>query len=255
MTGLAHRVPEPVEDGMLVVAGIDRLAEADVSTGWADRVAPRALDARVLLQTQVWVDIRAVIHQVSSMDGTYRANVVEMLLDQEKDLMAAAVADLAVASLVGLLPASQAKAKMVALQALGNGWIERTPLVRRLRETDTLAVAGSPEERGGGDLIFAELPTSAGGLWRVTTETSIYLLDLDRPEVLRIGGAARGHHVAADGCVVLAFEFDSDGQWLPLLRIEQCRVGAALVAIQVLRGAESRIRSTPIRRIERAVPP
>lgn len=73
------------------------------------------------------------------------------------------------------------------------------------------------------------LDASAHGVWQVTTEVSIYLIDLDRRIAMRIPGAGGDPHVAPDGAFVIVNQVRGDREWMPIDQVVACRVGDPLV--------------------------
>lgn len=249
--------PAPIEPGLLVIAGVESLADADPSTGWPDQAKPRMFDKRALLQTQLWIDIRAVAHRVDDMSHDHRANVIEMLLDQAPTLMIETTIWLRMAARDGLADAATAETNHEALAALGDDWMERTPLVQRMRElneTRPLEQAAVLVRLDAPDAV-TELSDSTSGRWKVTTEASAYLIDLDSRLLFRIPEGGDGSHVRDDGRLVLAFLFPTDGQWLDLVDLAECTVGAMMRGHVVVNGKSEPLRTTIVTRIEKLEPP
>jgi hypothetical protein len=73
------------------------------------------------------------------------------------------------------------------------------------------------------------LDDSDTGVWEVTTETSTYLVDLENGRMIRYPGAA-DTHIADDGVTVGVNDLIDDTDWVPLILLAQCQVGASLIA-------------------------
>jgi hypothetical protein len=76
-----------------------------------------------------------------------------------------------------------------------------------------------------------KIDDSDPGTWQITTETSIYVLDLDRGRVIRHPGAAADAHRADDGAFVFVAHLPNDAHWVPLILLFQCEIGAPLVLL------------------------
>lgn len=72
------------------------------------------------------------------------------------------------------------------------------------------------------------------GRWQVTTETSVYLLDLDDGHVTRVPDAGAGAIEGASPVVVASLRRDYER--LPLIAIAQCEVGAPFRMLLDIRG-------------------
>jgi hypothetical protein len=72
------------------------------------------------------------------------------------------------------------------------------------------------------------------GRWQVTTETSVYLFDVDDRHVTRVPDAGAGAIQGASRVVVAYLRRDYER--LPLIAIAQCKVGAPLRMVLDLRG-------------------
>lgn len=252
-----------IEPGLLVVGGARSLADADPAAGWLDDVDPGTMQSLVILQTKVWVDVDGRARRLEDLASEERAALIRHLSGDERVWTLAAGAKVLSNLKMRLISPVEARAMMDALAALGDGWMDRTPLVRRLRELNAGPARPRPvdPEREGPDLrSFAPSPTQEllgheSGLWRITTEVSIYLLDLDRREILRMGAATSDTHVADDGEIVWARRFDTDHQSHTLERLERCRIGEPMSGIQIIDRQLQPFRSTFVTRIERIEPP
>jgi hypothetical protein len=74
------------------------------------------------------------------------------------------------------------------------------------------------------------LDDSDTGGWEVFTETSTYLVDLEKGRMIRYPGAAADPHVADGGVIVGVNDLVDDTAWVPLILLAQCQVGASLIA-------------------------
>ena len=98
-----------------------------------------------------------------------------------------------------------------------------------------IEVEGLPES-------FPELTDVDRGRWVVLTEASAYCVDLEERRIRRRPGLGVG---ALSDAVVVVLEFDTDGEWLHLVRLEVCHLGQRLRAlVRTPGGAEGPIRST-----------
>lgn len=75
------------------------------------------------------------------------------------------------------------------------------------------------------------LEDGEGGVWEVTTETSVYVLDLDDRQLKRVPGVANGSHIAADGAWVELRSLPRDDEWVTLHQLVECRLGEPLFAL------------------------
>jgi hypothetical protein len=85
------------------------------------------------------------------------------------------------------------------------------------------------DSRNGATLV---LPT--GGTWQVTTETSTYLLDLDRQHITRMPDAGAGS-VPGLGPVAVA-TLRRDYESIPLLDLISCELGSRMQLLLDIRG-------------------
>lgn len=114
---------------------------------------------------------------------------------------------------------------------------------------------GTEDDGPAAEGLLVEVRDGDRGLYRITTETSLYLLDLDRRAILRMGGAVRNTHIADDGAIVWSYFYDWDYQWLPLLRLVHCAIGDRLHVMFDYGNGPQPLRSTLVARIERTEPP
>ena len=75
------------------------------------------------------------------------------------------------------------------------------------------------------------LDESDTGVFQVTTESSIYLIDTVRGRMIRFPGAGEGARLTVDGVLVIVSDLPEDGKWMPLVVLVKCRVGEPLYAI------------------------
>jgi hypothetical protein len=73
------------------------------------------------------------------------------------------------------------------------------------------------------------LDDSDTGVWQVTTEVSILVIDLDQGRLIRYPGTAADTHLTDDDGLVVN-HLPDDNEWVPLVLLAQCRVGAPLMA-------------------------
>lgn len=180
---------------------------------------PGALDLRVFDQDQVWVDILGVPHALHEMDDTYRANVIGHLYEHADLYLRGVVRDefteTAVAALTGERPPDRADRPADAV-----GWVEATPLMRRLRAMTPRWEGHVTDERD-------EITNAPTGRWRVITEGSTYLVDLDNRTVSR---------APRQGTVGVTGDLRRDGNPIPLLELALCRRAEQAVMMLDIRG-------------------
>ncbi|WP_460792920.1 hypothetical protein [Nocardioides maradonensis] len=248
---------DDIERGILVAAGVYAAPAADlVAALMASRYAGY-FNPSVVLQASVWVENDGTLRPLEDLTAEERFAVITYLVGTAPVMVEASRLSIAASVAIGVEPSDAAELSQ-ALHELKEGWIERTPLLRRLRALD--AFAGDEATRRDATVeaapaapaveAVAEVRDADRGLWRVTTETSIYYLDLDRREAMRLDGAARGHHVAEDGVVVWANRLPNDRQWNPLVVLEECRIGAPMRLSAAVEGTLTPFRSTSVTRIE-----
>ena len=106
---------------------------------------------------------------------------------------------------------------------------------------------------GAGDepLTLPELLDDDTGRWQVTTQTSIYLLDLDHRTMTRFPGAAGDQGIDPDSRAVYPVNsLEGDGQPHSLWRLVQCRVGERMYLYTEVNAAYvAPISTTPVREI------
>lgn len=99
-----------------------------------------------------------------------------------------------------------------------------------------------------------ELTDTDTGRWQITTVTSLYLLDLDRREVIRIPSPSGGDH-GLDQHTGLRYEirrFDEDRRSVSLYRIIECVLGERMYLwIDPDEHTVFRVISTPVQQIRR----
>jgi hypothetical protein len=258
-----------VPPGLLVIAGVRTLREADPESGWPAAAAVGALDRRLLLQDKIWIDPHGVIHRLENLGEEHALHVLETLLDMELELEMAARARVGAEMAAGVLDVQTALRDLDAVSALGRRWVEETPLLKRLAALNSVSLparSSTPFDdpslpRAGLSAVVqrpsraAELTDTTGGLWRVSTETSVYLIDLDLRMLLRAPGAVRGTHLNVDGELVRAYEFNTDNAWHKLVRLEVCRLGERMKVRATLGGRDAPIHTTKVTIIELAEPP
>lgn len=95
-----------------------------------------------------------------------------------------------------------------------------------------MAHGDSAHPGGGGaakhPVTLTELTDQHTGRWQITTEASIYLLDLDQRTLLRVPGAGTGVQRAPDGGRVAVANLPSDHQVVPLQQLLHCQVGHSM---------------------------
>lgn len=189
------------------------------------------LNLDVFDQDEVWLDVVGVPHLLHEMTITYRANVINHVLQRAEYFYQAKLEQRHIAE---LLAAHQDDEPPLPEDPLE--WIESTPLMRRLRAITPGWEGHVTEDRD-------ELTDHDTGSWVVHTENSRYLIDLDSRTCTRLPGLTGN-----------AWDLRRDGDELPLLRIDQCRFGEPGALLLDLRGdGISTLRLTSIvRRITRA---
>lgn len=75
------------------------------------------------------------------------------------------------------------------------------------------------------------LEDTATGTFQVTSETSVYLVDLDRRRLMRIPGAGEGPRVTDEGVQVILATLPGDHSWVPLFELLQCQLGQPMIAL------------------------
>lgn len=106
---------------------------------------------------------------------------------------------------------------------------------------------------GGGEepLTVDQLVDDDTGCWQITTQTSIYLLDLDARTLLRIPGAGDQGPNPATGAVYPVTALTDDRQPQPLWQLLRCRVGEPMYAHTNADATGVTLRgTTPLRRIQ-----
>lgn len=101
--------------------------------------------------------------------------------------------------------------------------------------------AAAPSGSHGGRYELTDRDT---GCWAVRTYTGAYLLDLTRRRLMRqpaiLTDTSHGHQQS------LTWTFDVDGTWLPLIELEECRLGAYMRATVQIEDADQPLRSSPV---------
>jgi hypothetical protein len=93
------------------------------------------------------------------------------------------------------------------------------------------------------DEATAESPQT--GRWQVTTETSVYLLELDRKQVTRVPDAGAGPPPGLSPSAIAALRHDHEA--LPLLKLITCVVGEPMrMLIDIRRDGVCTLRTTTI---------
>ena len=103
----------------------------------------------------------------------------------------------------------------------------------------------------------AQLHDEQTGRWQITTQTSIYVLDLDHRQVTRIPGAAGEHGIdKTTGIIYVVRTFTGDRQPRKLARLIRCRRGEPMY-LHVTRSREhvALLVSTPVCEIRRLALP
>lgn len=251
-----------VHPGLLVIAAVGKPEEANPSNGWPATAQVGAFDRRLLVQDRIWIDPYGTTHNLEDLSDDHRNLILGTLLDMELELEMASRARVGADLAAGTLDRAAALRDLDALAALGSRWVESTPLVRRLLALSGVTLPGRPLDNPRGPTPSrrvrgetAELQDTDGGLWRVSTEISVYLIDLDLRRLLRSPGAVRRTHLNLEGELVWAREFDTDNAWHKLARLEVCRRGEPMEARATFAGREAPIRSTKVTVIELAEPP
>lgn len=87
--------------------------------------------------------------------------------------------------------------------------------------------------------------TSGTGRWQVTTETSIYLLDLDAKRVTRVPDAGAGPPAGFSPAAIAALRRDHES--VPLLKLITCVVGEPMrMLIDLRRDGVCTLRTTTV---------
>lgn len=93
-----------------------------------------------------------------------------------------------------------------------------------------------------------ELTDDMDGLWNVQTETSSYLIDMDKRRAMRSPNTGAGIHPDhAENRIVYVSNIRGDGQWFPISTVKQCIVGELMFLYET--GAGMR-RSTIVCKIQ-----
>lgn len=214
------------------------------ATSFLDSIGePGVIDKRVILQTEWWVDIRAVRHRLEEMSPDYRANVLAHLEQEASVWVHQALTWVLFDAITGGTEAAEANDRLDLLDLLMPGWTHHTPLGLRLHElngTTPGSLPPPPHLTGATDSDTPDqLRHQDGGCWQVTTEsTTEYLLDLDRRRIIRRPGYPPGPTTTAFGsngntpARPPVNQLDHDREWTPLTGLVQCRLGRSLVALE-----------------------
>lgn len=98
-----------------------------------------------------------------------------------------------------------------------------------------------------------ELTDDATGNWLVETETSSYLIDMDRHRAMRIPGAGAGIHPDhAENRIVVVSKLEGDNDWFDFAAIKYCAVGDPMLVYEG--SARGMRRSTVVCRIRKVHP-
>ena len=102
-----------------------------------------------------------------------------------------------------------------------------------------------------------ELTDDDTGRWQVTTETSIYLLDLDQRQVMRVPGAAADHGIDKTAPVTYyVASLRADRRFEPLAELILCRLDETMFLTTYPRPDQLTLRgSTRVREIRRLPAP
>lgn len=91
----------------------------------------------------------------------------------------------------------------------------------------------------------AAAKTPQAGRWQVTTETSVYLLDLDMKQVTRVPDAGAGPPPGWSPAPIAALRRDHES--VPLLKVITCTVGEPMrMLIDVRRDGVCTLRTTTV---------
>jgi hypothetical protein len=99
----------------------------DLSTG------VNVLDKRVILQDQIWCNAVRQVFSLERMTPEYRANVIAFLAPLETYWLFQAIIWVGLDTWVGANDPGTARHQLELLSTVPDGWMDRTPLVRRLR--------------------------------------------------------------------------------------------------------------------------
>lgn len=99
----------------------------DLSTG------VNMLDKRVILQDQIWCNAERHVFSLELMSPEYRANVIAFLAPLETYWLFQAITWVGLDLCFGAIDPDTARHQLGLLSAVPDGWMDRTPLVRRLR--------------------------------------------------------------------------------------------------------------------------
>lgn len=195
---------------------------------------PGTLNLYVFDQDEVWLDVVGTPHRLHEMTITYRANVINHLLQRAEHFYQAKLEQWQIADL--LAAHQDGEDDQPPLPGDPVEWIESTPLMRRLRTMTPEWEEHVTEDRD-------ELTDQDTGSWVVHTENSRYLIDLDSRTCTRLPNLTGRLR-----------ELRRDGEELPLRRIVQCRLGEPGALLLDVRGdGVATLRETSIvRRITRA---
>lgn len=105
------------------------------------------------------------------------------------------------------------------------------------------------DRRPGG--AVEQLTDEDAGRWQVTTETTIYLLDLDRRTMLRVPGAGAGVQRDPTGGHIAVTALPADHRTVPLEQLVHCQLGESMyLLIEPWGDGSVMVRgSTPVREI------
>jgi hypothetical protein len=106
----------------------------------------------------------------------------------------------------------------------------------------------------GGTAVTVQLTNEDKGVWRVTTEASAYIIDLDNKRAKRLPGEGAGATPLHDRVVVV--NFPHDGLWLEDVNVLNCRRGERMALTHIPSHDLEWVRSTVVRSIiPMVVPP
>lgn len=78
-----------------------------------------------------------------------------------------------------------------------------------------------------------ELTDDMDGLWNVQTETSSYLVDMDKRKAMRSPNTGAGIHPDyAENRIVVVSKLPQDGEWFHFDTLKQCMVGELMFIYQ-----------------------
>lgn len=130
------------------------------------QATPGILDRRVLIQAEVWVDARAVVHRLEDMGDGYRANVAAHLHLHATWMWAAAAFDELLDNPLGVHTAHREAGIPLVGEVDPHAWLESTTLVRALRRLSP-GIAPAPVLTAWAQGVSARSARAGTDIWKV----------------------------------------------------------------------------------------